>query len=108
MWSFRRKRMYKPSPPQAVALSGRVFRPREWVQASLVDGQVTLMDLSRDRYYGLDDVGSLIWGFMSERLTFEQIVDRLEMCYEATREQVEEDVIRFITELRYNDLVVDA
>lgn len=108
MWQFRRKRMYKPSPPKAVALSGRVFRPREWVQATLVDGETALMDLQRDQYYLLDDVGTMIWGLMSERLSFEQIVDRLEMCFDASREEVEADVIRFLLDLRERDLVVDA
>jgi hypothetical protein len=92
----------------AAPFAGRTFRPADSVRTATVDGQTTVLDLRRDRYFGLDEVGTAIWELIRERHTFEQIVDRMEQQYDAPRTQLERDVIQFLTELRNHQLVVET
>jgi hypothetical protein len=104
---FRRYRP-KSADAGADALSGRAFRPADSVTTAMIDGQITVLDLGRDRYYGLDEVGSAIWDLVRQERTFDQIVTRLQREYDAPRPDLERDVGAFLSELRRNRLVVDA
>jgi hypothetical protein len=90
------------------SLAGRAFRPADAVTTASGEGQATVLDLERQRYYGLDEVGATIWAMVHERLTFEQIVDRLSDQYDAPRAQLEADASRFLNGLRDRRLVEDA
>lgn len=104
---FRRNRP-RAAEAGVDTLSGRAFRPADRVTTAMIDGQTTVLDLGRDRYYGLDEVGSAIWDLVRQERTFDQIVTRLQREYDAPRPDLERDVGAFLSELRRNRLVVDA
>ncbi len=50
----------------------------------------------------LNETGAFLWKFFTEEHTKEEAVDALCNEYEATRAQVEEDVVRFMNVLNTN------
>lgn len=74
--------------------------------AAVAEGRVVLLDGRRERYFGLDEVGTTVWEGLEAGLTFTEIVDRLETEYDAPRETLERDVSTFLSHLAESKLVV--
>jgi hypothetical protein len=80
--------------------------PSVW---SAVHGDRTiLLDLRRERYYSLDEVGTRIWALLREGADVPAIVSRLSEEYEAPRERLEADVARLLRYLAGLRLLVLA
>jgi hypothetical protein len=61
-----------------------------------VEGESVLLDVDSGMYYGLDEIGTLIWRQLGETADREQIVQAILVDYDATPEQVRLDVGQFI------------
>lgn len=107
LW-FRWMRPKKAAATRADGLGGRAFRPAASVTTATIDGQTSVLDLSRDRYYGLDDVGTAVWDMVRQERTFEEIVDGLARQYDVATSDLERDVGAFLVDLRSRRLVEDA
>lgn len=77
------------------------------VWTRLPDGAV-LFCPETEVYYGLNDVGALIWELLSEEsLTLEALCDRVLRAFpDAGRDQVREDVDELLDELERSGLLV--
>jgi hypothetical protein len=62
------------------------------------DGQV-LLHVETGRLCAINAIGSQIWGALTDGLSFDQIVTRLEVEYDAPREWIEADVRAFLAQL---------
>jgi hypothetical protein len=67
-----------------------------------------LLDLRRERYWGLDETGTRIWELVSAGIPFSRIVDSLEDEYAEPRERLESDARAFLTTLLKTRLAVMA
>jgi hypothetical protein len=56
-------------------------------------------------YYGLDEIGTMIWKLVQPGLTVEQVVDAVTSEYDVGREQCEKDMINFFTDLESYGLI---
>lgn len=86
----------------------RVFRPAADVVIARQDGRSVLLDLRRERYWGLDETGTRIWEMVSARIPFGQIVDCLEVEYGESRDRLEADARAFLSTLLDRRLAVMA
>jgi len=57
-----------------------------------VSGEMVLLDLASESYFGLDEIGARIWGLLGEDKNVDQILDTLLQEYEVDRETLEADV----------------
>ena len=57
-----------------------------------VSGEMVLLDLSSESYFGLDAVGARSWGLLESGATVGEVVDTLMGEYEVERETLEADV----------------
>ena len=57
-----------------------------------VSGEMVLLDLASESYFGLDAVGARIWGLLESGATVGEVVDTLMQEYEVERETLEVDV----------------
>ena len=57
-----------------------------------VSGEMVLLDLSSESYFGLDAVGARIWGLLESGSTVGETLDTLMGEYEVERETLEADV----------------
>ena len=57
-----------------------------------VSGEIVLLDLASESYFGLDEIGARIWALLNEEKTVGQIVEILLEEYEVDRARLEGDV----------------
>ena len=73
--------------------------------ATEVNDEVVLMNLVRDRCYGLGNTGSDIWRKLREPIQVSDLVTELQTTYEAPPGQIESDVLRTLKEFAEEGLI---
>lgn len=68
-------------------------------------GEVVLLDLASERYFGLDPVGTRIWAMLDDGGTLEDIHRRLCDEYEAPSDQLRDDLLALVGQLAAAGLV---
>ena len=77
----------------------------EQAHCARLGDQVIVADMRSGRYFGLDDVGAVVWALIEERATRGAIVDRVHAEYEVSRDVLERDVDRLLDDLLKRRLV---
>ena len=77
----------------------------ETVFAQEVDGEMVLLDMESENYFGLDEVGTAIWQAMQEKETLKEVFDLLLEQYEVEAEVLENDLSDFVGKLVESGLV---
>ena len=77
----------------------------EQAHCARVGDQIVVADMRSGRYFGLDDVGAMVWNLLEERATPGVIVDRVHAEYDVSREVLERDVDRLLDDLLDRRLV---
>lgn len=85
-------------------LSKKMTIPAQ-VMTRVVGDENVILDLANGTYYGLDPVGARIWQLMAEGQTIEQICEATLAEYDATREDIERDVLALVQTLTERQLV---
>jgi hypothetical protein len=57
-----------------------------------VDGELVVLDIPSGRFFGLNDVGKLIWDRLEDSSSIEQLIDAVVADYEVDRDEASEDV----------------
>ena len=70
-----------------------------------LDGESVLLHLGSGQYFGLDEVGSLIWRLLVEKCSLDEIQQRIVAEYDVSAQEVKKDVLRIVEELTQNGLV---
>jgi len=79
---------------QKLAFSGTVF-------AQEVDGEMVLLDMESENYFGLDEEGTVIWQTMQERETLQEVLK----AYEVEAEVLKKDLSDFVGKFLESGLV---
>ncbi len=77
----------------------------EQVLTRQVGGEVVMLDLDRECYYGMNEVGARLMQLAEQGATLAQITDRLLVEFDVDRERIEADVRRLAGELMANGLL---
>ena len=77
----------------------------ETVFAQEVDGEMVLLDMESENYFGLDEVGTAIWQAMQEKETLKEVFEALLEQYEVEEEMLEHDLSDFVGKLVESGLV---
>ncbi len=64
-----------------------------------VGGEMVLLDLRSEHYFGLDAVGAEIWSLLESGLTVGETIERMLTEYEVEEDQIEADVLRLVRDL---------
>ena len=75
------------------------------VFAQEVDGEMVLLDMESENYFGLDEVGTSIWQAMQEKETLKEVLEVLLEEYEVVSDVLEEDLSTFVDKLVESGLV---
>ncbi len=75
------------------------------VSSAEVDGELLMMRLESDAYFGLDDIGARIWALLAQPVSIGALVAALVREYDVTPEQCQRDVLRFLADLADKGLV---
>jgi hypothetical protein len=77
----------------------------ETVFAQEIEGEVVLLDMASENYFGLDAIGSEIWSLLKEGKTLQEAYDVLLADYEVTPDELQHDLEAFVTKLLEAGLV---
>jgi hypothetical protein len=94
-----------PLPP--IGDGTLISRSTALLVASVHD-EILMMDVERDCYYGLDDIGGDIWRRLELPCRFGAIIDGLAADYDADRAVIAEDLRRLLTEMAARGVVTLA
>ncbi|MCF6206535.1 MAG: PqqD family protein [Sulfurovum sp.] len=89
------------NPDQKITFAETVF-------AQEVDGEMVLLDMNSENYFGLDAVGTDIWNLLSEGKTIGETQKALLEMYDVDVNTLEKDIEDFIGKLVENELAVVA
>ncbi len=64
-----------------------------------VDEDIVILNLARNAYVALDDIGRRIWDLLEEPLAVRELCRRLAEEYEGNPEQMERDLMAFLEDL---------
>ena len=64
-----------------------------------VSGETVLLDLASENYFGLDEIGTRIWGLLQSGSSIGETLDTLLEEYEVERETLEKDVGELLEKL---------
>ncbi len=89
---------------EAITLTSRALRNEDVVFRDL-QGEMVLLNLKTGVYFGLDPVGTRIWHLIQEGRSLQEIRDAVMQEYDVTKDQCEQDLLRFVGQLRERELV---
>ena len=73
-----------------------------------LDGETVILNLSRGTYFGLNDVGTIVWQALQQRATIADLRDAVVREFEVAGEVAEADVRSLLAEMIDAGLVRDA
>ena len=68
-------------------------------------GETVLLNMKSGTYYGMDQVGTLVWNLVQEPQTLEYIREAILQEFEVERESCERDLIAFLHEMESAKLI---
>jgi len=75
------------------------------VFAQEVDGEMVLLDMNSENYFGLDEVGTAIWQAMQEKESLKEVFEVLVEQYEVEEDVLKNDLVTFVEKLEESGLV---
>ena len=75
------------------------------VMVRQVDGEAVLLNLSNERYYGLDEVGARMWAALTSASSIQEAYESLLQEYEVEPGQLRHHLEELVEKLRDNGLV---
>ncbi|HEO97908.1 MAG: PqqD family protein [Campylobacterales bacterium] len=75
------------------------------VFAQEVDGEMVLLDMNSENYFGLDGVGTDIWKAIEEKKVLKEVLETLLEQYDVEEEVLKNDLFTFVKKLQENGLV---
>ncbi len=85
-------------------LESRISIPKDVVFREIA-GEAVILNLQTGRYFGLDEVGTRMWQLLAQHHQVEPALDDLAQEYDATKEQLQHDLLELVDKLVSHQLV---
>src|SRR5205823_3068257 len=93
-------------PSQEAAIQDKTLVVAVKNQVSSILGQeAVILHLGAGEYYGLNEVGAVIWGLLEKPISAEQIAGEVTRKFEVTSNQSLSDVLQLLHRLRGQKLI---
>jgi hypothetical protein len=92
------------SSPQEVSLDSRVVVSSDQITSRLGDESV-MLSLNDGMYYGLDSIGTRIWGMLDRPRSVREICQVIQEEYDVEAPACEQAVLALLQDLKGRDLV---
>lgn len=70
-----------------------------------LEDRVAFLCVDRDLLFEADGVGKVVWDFLAEARSLDEIVEHVRSVYRVDRDRCEADIRSFVARLAENDLV---
>lgn len=78
------------------------------VISETIQGETIVIHLTTGTYYSLQEAGAAVWDTIVATASESEIVDQLELLYDAPRSELEAAVRALVTDLKEEDLVTES
>ena len=68
-------------------------------------GETAMLDMKEGVYYGLNEMGTIIWDYIQKPVTLQEIVDNILEEYEVDEETCFADLVELIDQMVENKLI---
>jgi len=75
------------------------------VFAQEVDGEMVLLDMNSENYFGLDEVGTAIWQAIQDKENLKEVFEVLLEQYEVEEDVLKKDLVTFVEKLEESGLI---
>ena len=75
---------------------------------SQIDDEIVMMDVEKGAYFGLDPVGSSIWGIMEKPHSIDDVTAKLTQEYDVKANQCKADIKPFLERLIKTKLLIEV
>lgn len=86
-------------------LSNRNIQIVEDLVLTEIDGEAVLLSIKHDTYFGLDELGLQIWKWIQENENMEDIKKNIKSLYQVENQILEQDLNRFLNDLKEKGLI---
>ena len=69
------------------------------VFAQEVDGETVLLDMNSENYFGLDEVGTVMWQTLQEKAVLTDVLQHLLEVYDVEEDVLGKDLLHFVEKL---------
>lgn len=73
---------------------------------SKMDEEVVMMCVEKNKYFGLNPVGSKIWGLIEKPISVQQLIDKLLDEYEVDEELCFSETVSYLDDLYRKGLII--
>lgn len=87
-----------------IQLTDSVVRS-ESVMTAPIDDEIVIMSLTGSSYISMDCIGRSIWDHLGNPICVQALCARLQEEYQGPAEQIEQDVLEFLEQLKDQDAV---
>jgi hypothetical protein len=94
----------KEFPVMVIELSSQIVRIENQMSAS-VDKEIVILNMPRNNYIGLDEIGRFIWDLLAEPCRVDELCNRLSLEFEDAPHEIAADVLPFLEELKEEGLI---
>ena len=91
------------SDPSTWRPDARIGRSARAVAAE-VDGEVLVMNIDRETFFALDEIGGKIWRLLEAPISFGHLIQSLSLDYEADPSTIASEVAAFLDRLMESDI----
>lgn len=71
-----------------------------------IDGELVMLSLENNEYYGMDEVASRIWTLLEKPISFKELINKLLDEYEVIEPQCSENTLSFLNTLSKKKLII--
>jgi hypothetical protein len=81
------------------------FIQNKAIVQSKIGEEVVMLDMDSGFYFGLNSVASVIWGMLTNEISFETLVDQLMAQFEVERSLCEADTKELLDEMLEKNII---
>ena len=87
-----------------IRMDSKIVRDNEIIFSEM-DGETVMMSIEKGEYYGINPIGSRIWGLLDSPKKVSELCDTLLPDYDVTPEQCAQDVLSFLNRMAEKGII---
>ena len=82
-----------------------IVRSKKKLDITILNGEKVVLDFTTGNYYVIKGVGSIILDMLEDKISVNDIIEKLLIEYDVSREECEQSVIEFLQKLKEADFI---
>ena len=82
-----------------------IVRSKKKLDITILNGEKVVLDFTTGNYYVIKGVGSIILDMLEDEISVNDIIEKLLIEYDVSREECEQSVIEFLQKLKEADFI---